>query len=130
MSRPLMVDSCWYIAQLRDGIDPLRTLSYLAESRDIATCGVIKTEVVRGIKHFERFEKFQRAWNAMLYVESSSERWDETMNLAWSLDRRGIVLPLQDIHIAVCASSIGAVVLTYDKHFSLIPGIDATDKIY
>lgn len=125
-----MVDSCWYIAQLRDGIDPLRTLSYLAESRDIAICGVIKAEVGRGIKHLEHFEKFQRAWNAMLYVDSSFERWDETMTLAWSLDRRGIVLPLQDLHIAVCASRIGAVILTYDKHFNDIPGIDATDKVY
>ncbi len=125
-----MVDSCWYITQLRDGIDPLKTLSYLAESRDIATCGVIKTEVGRGIRHFERFEKFRRAWDVMLYVDSDSERWNETMNLAWSLDRRGITLPLQDIHIAVCASHIGAVILTYDKHFNTIPGIDATDKIY
>ncbi len=125
-----MVDSCWYITQLRDGIDPLKTLSYLAESRDIATCGVIKTEVGRGIKHFERFKKFQRAWDVMLYIDSNFERWDETMNLAWSLDRRGITLPLQDIHIAVCASHIGAVILTYDKHFNAIPGIDATDKIY
>lgn len=125
-----MVDSCWYITQLRNGVDPLKTLSYLAETRDIATCGVIKAEVGRGIKKIERFEKFQRAWNAMLCVESSSERWEETMNLAWSLDRRGTILPLPDIHIAVCASSIGAVVLTYDKHFSMIPGIDAADKIY
>lgn len=38
----------------------------------------------------------------MLYVESTRERWDEAMNLAWSLDRQGIILPLQDIHIAVC----------------------------
>jgi len=125
-----MVDSCWYIAQLRDGIDPLKTLSYLAESRDIATCGVIKAEVGRGIRQFERFEKFQRAWDVMLYVDSSLQRWDETMNLAWSLDRRGVTLPLHDLHIAVCASHIGAVILTHDKHFDHIPGIDATDKIY
>ncbi len=125
-----MVDSCWYIAQLRDGIDPLKTLSYLAESRDIATCGVIKTEVGRGIKNFARFKKFAKAWDVMLYVDSDFERWNETMNLAWSLDRQGITLPLQDIHIAVCASHIGAVILTYDKHFNDIPGIDATDKIY
>lgn len=125
-----MVDSCWYINQMSDGVDPVKTLSYLAESRDIATCGVIKSEVGRGLKQRERFDKFCRAWDVMLYVESTLERWEETMNLAWSLDRKGIVLPLQDVHIAVCASTIGAVILTYDKHFSRIPGIDATDRIF
>lgn len=130
MSRPLLVDSCWYIRQARNGDDPLRILSFLAESRDIATCGVIKAEVGRGLRERKWVEKYAKAWSVMLYVDSNFKRWEETMELAWNLDRRGRILPLQDVHIAVCANHIGAVILTYDDHFQHIPGVDATDRIF
>lgn len=130
MSRPVLVDSCWYIEQTRRGEDPFRILSVLAEDREIATCGLVMAEVGRGVKEHAHLERFREAWAVMLYVASSNKRWDETLRVAWSLDRRGVVLPIQDIHIAVCASHIGAVILTYDQHFQKIPGVDATDWLY
>lgn len=130
MSRPILVDSSWYIQQARNGEDPLRILSFLAESRDIVICGLIKSEVGRGLKLRKHLDQYRAAWSVMLYVESNYKRWEETLELAWSLDRRGIILPLQDIHIAVCANHVGAVILTCDGHFKKIPGIDATDRIF
>lgn len=125
-----MVDSNWYIRQARNGDDPLKTLSFLAEFRDIATCGLIKAEVGRGLIHRKHRDRYQAAWEVMLYVDSDSQRWDDTLDLAWRLDRAGVVLPLKDIHIAVCADQIGAVILTYDEHFQKILGVDATDRIF
>ncbi|MCB1226333.1 MAG: PIN domain-containing protein [Verrucomicrobiales bacterium] len=130
VSRPVMVDSCWYIQQAREGQDPLQQLGILAASRDIATCGVVQAEVGRGLRVPRHLKAYRRAWSVMCWVESNHARWEETLDLAWSLDRRGVTLPLQDIHIAVCARHIGAVVLTYDQHFQHIPGIDATDRIF
>ena len=66
---------------------------------------------------------------AMLYIPSDHRRWEQTLELAWTLDRNGVVLPLQDLHIAACAAHIGAVILTLDDHFQQVPGIDATDRI-
>ena len=130
MSRPVLVDSSWYIAQVRSGHDALRALSFLAESRDIVTCGLVMSEVGRGLRESRHLERFRAAWAVMVYVDSSLKRWEETLELAWALDRRGMVLPLQDLHIAVCARHIGAVILTYDEHFQNIPGVDATDRIF
>ena len=130
MSRPVMVDSCWYIQQARDGRDPLEILSIHAESRDIATCGVVRCEVGRGFKDRKHLDRYIAAWEVMLFVPSDNRRWEETMELAWQLDRQGFHLPIQDIHIAVCAMHIGAVVLTNDRHFDFIPGVDATQRIY
>jgi predicted nucleic acid-binding protein len=129
MSRPILVDSCWYIQQARNGRDPLQALSFLAETRDIATCGIIQAEVGRGLRHRSWLETYQRAWSVMLYLDSSPKRWEETLDLAWTLDRQGITLPIKDIHIAACALHSGAVILTYDHHFQSIPGLDATDRI-
>ena len=130
MSRPVLVDSCWYIDHARRGEDPLQILSFMAESRDIAICGMIKAEVGRGLKHRKHLDRYEAAWSVMLYIDDGFQRWEDTLALAWSLDRRGIILPIQDIHIAACAVHAGAVILTYDGHFQKIPGIDATDRIY
>lgn len=130
MSRPVLVDTCWYIQTSRDKKDPLEILSFMSETRDIATCGIIKAEVGRGIRETKFLERYEEAWSTMLYIDDGLKRWEATMALAWSLDRKGIVLPIQDIHIAACAAHAGAVILTYDQHFQMIPGVDATDRIY
>ncbi|MFT4637649.1 MAG: putative nucleic acid-binding protein [Verrucomicrobiales bacterium] len=130
MSVPVMVDSSWYIEQASQGHDPLRVLASIAESRDIATCGVIKAEVGRGLRESRFLERYRAAWDAMLYVPSDHGRWEKTLELARLLDQRGIHLPLQEVHIATCALTISAVVLTYNSHFQKIPGLAATDRIY
>lgn len=130
MSRPVLIDSSWYIETARRNRDPLALLAVMAESRDLATCGVIKAEVGRGFRDPRRLEPYDRAWSCMLYIDDGYKRWEATMALAWALDRKGLILPITDLHIAACAMHAGAVILTYDQHFQLIPGIDATDRIF
>lgn len=125
-----MVDSSWYIRQASSGKDPLKELALAAVDRDIAVCGLIVTEVGRGIREKRFLDRYLRVWTQMLYVPSTQKRWQETLELAWQLDRQGIVLPLQDLHISVCALQIGAVVLTEDRHFQQIPGLTVVRDIY
>ena len=107
----------------------MRELEPIAHTRDIATCGVVRAEVARGIREEGLLKKFRARWDVMLYVPMDNKLWLEAENLAWQLDRRGVVLPLTDIIIACCARRIGAVVLTFDKHFSHIPGLRCADRI-
>ncbi|MDA7920954.1 PIN domain-containing protein [Verrucomicrobiales bacterium] len=130
MSRPVLVDSSWYITYFRQSKDPLPALAFIAETRDVATCGIVKAEVGRGLKSPEKLARYERAWEVMLCVDSVYDRWEETLKLVWQLDRKGVILPVQDVHIAACAIHLGAVILTYDKHFKKIPGLDSTDVIY
>lgn len=130
MSRPVMVDSSWYIARARLGKDPLLDLALVAEDRDIAVCGMIVVEVGRGIRTPRFRQRYEEAWANMLYVAACQDRWHETLQLAWHLDRSGIVLPLQDLHIAACALHIGAVILTTDQHFQQIPGVVSVPEIF
>jgi predicted nucleic acid-binding protein len=128
--RPVLPDSSWYIHESRARRDPLLQLAENALSRDIATCGMVIAEVGRGIRSPNTLMRYSEAWSVMLYVDSTEEVWQDTLQLSWNLDRQGIVLPIQDIHIAACAMSIHAVVLTHDPHFQKIPGLDATDRIF
>lgn len=130
MSRSVMVDSSWYIHQARLGKDPLKELALAAEDRDIAVCGIIVAEVGRGIRKRQFLESYVRAWAQMLYIPSTQNRWKETLDLAWHLDRKGIVLPIQDLHIAACSLHIGAVILTEDEHFRKIPGLTVVSEIF
>lgn len=126
---PVLVDSSWYIAMMRMGRHPLRELQPIAHVRDVATCGIVRAEVARGIRDAGLLRKFRARWDVMLQVPTDNRLWDHVENLAWQLDRQGVILPLTDIVIACCARRIGAVVLTYDKHFSVIPGIQSADRI-
>jgi predicted nucleic acid-binding protein len=114
---------------MREGRHPLRELEPVAHARDIAICGIVRAEVARGIRDPRLLKKFRARWDVMLYVPMDNKLWIEAENLAWQLDRHGVILPLTDIIIACCARRIGAVVLTFDKHFSHIPGIRCADRI-
>ncbi|CAN5786702.1 hypothetical protein BH11VER1_BH11VER1_39940 [soil metagenome] len=119
---PVLIDSSFYIAASRKGGSPLRTLPYLAMERDLVICGMVRSEVGRGIKDTALRQDFHDAWDIMLNVTTDNPLWESVEQTAWDLDRHGIVLPIQDIIIACCAKRAGAVVLTHDRHFLSIPG--------
>lgn len=126
---PVLADSSYYIRLMREGRDPLRSLALTSAMRDVAICGVVRVEVGRALRPIERLKKFQAAWNVMLNVPTDNRIWDDVEDLAWQLDRSGMILPLPDLVIAACAKRIGAVVLTYDKHFQRIPGVRAVSQL-
>lgn len=127
---PVLVDSSWYITTAKTGGNPLAMLRSVAHARDIAVCGVIRCEVARGLSSEKALREFRAAWDVMLYVATDNKLWQEIEGMVWQLDRTvGGALPLADVIIAACARRIGAVVLTFDKHFAKIPGIVAVDRI-
>jgi predicted nucleic acid-binding protein len=126
---PVLADSSFYIGLLRARQDPLRALAVAAESGDVAICGVVRCEVGRALHPVTLRRQFQEFWDVMINVPTDNKLWTEVEETLWTLDRTGVVLPLTDVVIACCAKRIGAVVLTYDHHFSQIPGLRTTDRI-
>jgi len=121
---PVLVDSSFYIQWLRMGQDPLRALALTAAARDLAVCGVVRCEVGRGLRERKILKRFQAFWDAMISVPTDEWIWSSVEETLWRLDRKGLTLPLPDVIIGCCARQIGAVVLTTDAHFSLIPGVE------
>lgn len=58
VANPVLVDSTYYIGLAREGRDPLRELAVLGAQRDLATCGVVRCEVARGIRDEAILEYF------------------------------------------------------------------------
>ena len=126
---PVLADSSYYIRLMREGRDPLRALALAAASRDVAICGIIRVEVGRALRRIERWKQFRAAWNVMLNVPTDNTLWEDVEALAWRLDRSGKIVPLPDLVIACCALRIDAVVLTFDEHFQMIPGVRTVSQL-
>jgi predicted nucleic acid-binding protein len=126
---PVLADSSYYIQLLRQGQDPLRALALAAATRDLAICGVVRCEVGRALRPLKVRLHFRAFWDVMVNVPTDNRLWEQVEQTLWDLDRTGITVPLTDAIIACCAQRIDAVVLTYDHHFSLIPGVRTTDHL-
>ena len=123
MEPVVLVDSNVYIEWLNAGLDPVREVARRVPLEDIACCGVVKAEVLRGIKGAKQRSHLEEFFSVTQMVATTAALWDEAWQLAWQLDRQGKVLPLQDILIACCARRAGAAVMTRDKHFLSIPDL-------
>jgi predicted nucleic acid-binding protein len=128
-ARPVLVDSSYYIDRLRQRKPLMLELHQIASNRPLATCGAIRCEVGRGIREPGARKLLHRVWATMLYIPTDNRLWVSTEELLWQLDRQGTVVPAIDALIAESARRVGAVILTLDAHFQLIPGVIAVDRI-
>ncbi len=122
-------DSSFYISRARAGIDPFSELAAHADGWEFATCGMVMLEVCRGRSDPRLRKRFQERFAIMLYVAAGNSVWERAGQLAWALDRKGVVLPAPDLLIAACALQAKAAVLTFDAHFHEIPGLRVIDSI-
>ena len=125
----VLPDSNFYINRARAGLDPFVELASHADTWEFATCGMVVLEVCRGRRDPKVLQRFQERFAIMLYVAAGSSVWERAGQLAWALDRQGIVLPAQDLLIAACALQAKAAVLTADGHFQEIPGLRVLDRL-
>lgn len=117
----VLVDSSVYIQLIRDGKDPVSTLAGTFDITEIAGCSVVRCEVLRGMIRPKAKAHLAAFFDLLIHVPTDHRVWEETEDLAWRLDRKGKVLPLTDLVIAVCALRLGAAVLTLDRHFEVVP---------
>lgn len=123
MGNLLLVDSNYYIGISRAGGDPFEKLGAMADGWDVATCGMVIMEVLRGVRSEKARRYFETAFSCMIYMATLNSVWEKAAQLAWTLDRKGRVLPATDLIIAACALSQDAALLTFDCHFTEIPGL-------
>lgn len=123
----VMVDSNVYIHFLRKNLDPLLELGSWTQPEELVTCGMVRMEVERGIRPERLKERLQMFFDLLRFVPTSNQIWANATEIAWTLDRKGEVLPAQDILIAAHAMKFGGTILTADSHFLRIPGIRVFD---
>ena len=123
MAGEILVDSNVYIDLIKRRRDPIRILGEWMGTSDLVTCGMVRLEVMRGLKHPKAFQRISSFMDIMINVRTDAAFWPDATDLAWDLDRQGKVIPGTDIIIAACALRTSAAVLTSDTHFGLIDGL-------
>ena len=88
------------------------------KKNEIATCGVIKTELLRGSNSDNQFLQMEEALNDFTYLSFSDKDWISLSKQFITLKRNGLAVPFQDAMIAYLA--IKCEVWTNDKHFKLM----------
>ena len=123
MASNILVDSNVFIDLLRAGRDPTQVMRNWAGKRFLATCGMVRLEVLRGVHSPKQFARISAFMDVMVNVPTDPDLWTEATDLAWKLNRKGWVIPAADLVIAACALRIHAAVLTSDSHFQQIDGL-------
>ena len=130
MAELILPDSNVYIDAWRSGKDPfVRFAAALENDDEFATCGMVMLEVCRGVRDPNVLRRVRERFAVMIFVTTTNQVWERATELAWRLDRRGVVLPGPDLFIAACALQVGATVLTADAHFSAIPGLTVRSSL-
>jgi len=121
MAGAALVDSNVFIALTRSNQDFAGWLGSRLE--DIYTCGMVRLEVLRGMKNPGERDDMTAFFSVLCNVPTDNRLWEAAAELGWKLDLAGHTIPAQDVLIAACALRAGVPVLTADSNFDAIPGL-------
>jgi predicted nucleic acid-binding protein len=91
---------------------------------EVCTCGVVLYELLQGIRNPAEEASVLNAFQGIPQLEMSAPLWVAAGQLSARLRGKGHTLPLSDIIIAVLALEHGCSIVTIDRHFAVIPGLD------
>lgn len=125
----VLIDSSYFIRLLRIRGQSFATLDSLSNRYEFAISGMVWLEVIRGRSDPRVRKHYENRFATMRFLNATPSTWQRAADLAWELDRRGVVLPASDITIAATALDYGAAVLTFDRHFNKIPGLTVLNDL-
>jgi predicted nucleic acid-binding protein len=120
----VLADTCAWI----DFFNARRTpqaiaLEQLLLQGEVFTCGVVKYELVQGVKSPAEEKTLLHALQAVNHLEMYESLWIKAGRLSAALRKKGVTIPFSDIIIAVLALENDLTVLTVDGHFEQVAGV-------
>ena len=121
----ILPDTCAWIDFFKGNQTPLaESLEQSLAQREVVTCGVVLCELLQGVKKPVEELLMQNALQALPHLEMTRELWSHAGQLSATLRKSGHTLPLSDIIIATLAMNHNCAVLTVDRHFEAISGLE------
>lgn len=117
----LLDTSVWARSLRRRGAEDLKAAvaDALREGR-IATCWVVKTELLVGARDSTAFDVLSVQFSAIPDVPITGAVWADAAKLGYSLRRQGLVVSIPDLLIAQCAIASGRLLWHADGDFERI----------
>lgn len=117
----ILLDTNVIIDMLNNESDPNWSL---LKKDDVVICGMIITELYRGIKNKKEGKAVELFVNSVSSLPLSENDWKEIGLFIAELKKNGLVVPVQDAIISFLAIKFNCSVVSRDKHFSLIQAAD------
>ena len=103
--------------------NPSAETTSIFEQNEIATCGVIITELLRGAKSVKEADKLKAALECFDYLDFEKSDWIEIAELFAKFKKSGITVPFQDGIISYLAIKNNCIIWTKDNHFKIIQAV-------
>lgn len=130
--RKILLDTNAYVGYLR-GDD--KVLDYLGQADYVYMSIFVLGELYAGFKAREQEKENKQILERFLIkstvtvLEPSKETAEIFGLIKDSLKRSGHSIPLNDVWIGAHTLETGSVLLTYDRHFTVVPGLRLWDEL-
>ncbi len=116
--RVLIDTSVWIFTLRKNPVQEIvqRVDRLLAENA-VATIGLVKLELLGGVKTEAEFRRLGSRLGALHLIETDAGLWEEAASLAFRLRREGLTVPSTDVLIAAGALRTRARIMHADTHF-------------
>jgi len=91
------------------------------EAEKVVTCGVVLSEILRGVRSKKQYRMVSDIFQAVPYLEIDRHDWEEAARLLADAQARGFTIPLTDGLIAQVCIRYSLDILTLDKHINDFP---------
>lgn len=126
---PVLLDTTAWIDFLRPGTRALGDIASDLIAADRAViCGVVVTELLRGIRGAGELRQLQRMLEQIPRLDTIEQDWDDAGTTLCELRGKGVTVPLTDALIATVARRKGVAILTSDEHFKHL-GVDLFEVV-
>jgi predicted nucleic acid-binding protein len=129
METAALVDSSFFVRQQRHGLDAFAELRPWCRRYELLTCGMVRLEVLRGIRSEPVHRRYTELFAAMRDVPTTARTWQLATDIARKLERSGTPIPPQDSLIAAHALEAGAAVIALDIDFRRMPGLTVLNRL-
>ncbi len=123
----VMADTCIWIAAERETEVATQLIELTTRDR-LVMCGVVYSEILRGLQDTVVRDRRARQLLALQWLETPPETWRKTAELAQSQDRVGRPVPLTDAHVAALCIENEMALWTTDRHFDQFPALVRFDR--
>jgi len=121
----VLADTCAWIDFFNARPTPLAAaLEGSLRRGEVCTCGIVKYELVQGVKGKDEERILFGALQAVDHLEMTESLWVKAGRLAGNLRWQGTTIPLSDILIAALSLEQNLTILSVDRHFALIEGLN------
>lgn len=119
-------DTCAWIDFFNARRTPLAdALRHSLQLGEVYTCGVVKYELVQGVRSEKEEKVLIEALTAVDYLEMTDSLWIKAGRISGDLRKKGITIPFSDVIVALLARENNLTILTVDRHFEQVPGVRA-----